>query len=140
MSFGIGSGLTNLPDRPPRCRIEQMVESCSAWCFLPCFPRLLEWLLMTCSTDMVSVTVRGAAVHFSHGRTRQSTALLGAESQFRSVENAHEKDRWCPMKGHIRKRGKAWAIVVKLGKDAQGKRWQKWQRPYTELRKKRRRN
>lgn len=30
------------------------------------------------------------------------------------------------MKGHIRKRGKTWAVVVELGKDAQGKRRQKW--------------
>ena len=30
------------------------------------------------------------------------------------------------MKGHIRKRGKSWAVVFDLGRDASGKRHQKW--------------
>ncbi|MCX8032672.1 MAG: site-specific integrase [Thermoleophilia bacterium] len=30
------------------------------------------------------------------------------------------------MKGHIRKRGKSWAVVVELGRDSSGKRRQKW--------------
>ena len=30
------------------------------------------------------------------------------------------------MKGHIRKRGKSWAVVIELGRDADGKRRQKW--------------
>jgi integrase len=30
------------------------------------------------------------------------------------------------MKGHIRKRGKSWAVVLDLGRDASGKRHQKW--------------
>jgi len=35
------------------------------------------------------------------------------------------------MRGHIRKRGKSWAVVVDVGRDESGRRYQRWHGGFT---------